>query len=194
MCHRKPAEAPAVSAARMPASSRSSDRQITANVAAAIVQTPAASPSTPSVKFRTFITATIPISVSGAASEPRSTAPTNGSVKFSTVTFACTGTSAAANWPASLSRRGQLEDVVERADRRDDRGADQDPAHLLRVRQEQRARHEHADEDRETAEARGRHLVQVALAGLRHGAHARGDPGCQRCQDERHDGGHNERQ
>ena len=55
-------------------------------------------------------------------------------------------------------------------------------------------RDEHADEDRETAEARCRHHVQVAFAGLRDGAHARGDPGCQRCQDERHDGGHNERQ
>ena len=34
-------------------------------VAAAMVQTPAARPSTPSVKFTTFITATIPMSVSG---------------------------------------------------------------------------------------------------------------------------------
>ena len=36
-----------------------------ANVAAAIVQTPAARPSAPSVKLTTFITATIPSSVSG---------------------------------------------------------------------------------------------------------------------------------
>ena len=45
---------------------------MTANVAAAIVHTPAARPSTPSVKFTTFITATIPNSVSGIPQSPRS--------------------------------------------------------------------------------------------------------------------------
>ena len=65
LCQRKPIDAPAVRAARTPAASRSSDRAISANVAAAIVHTPAASPSAPSVKFTTFMTATIPTSVSG---------------------------------------------------------------------------------------------------------------------------------
>ena len=64
LCQRKPSAAPAVSAARTPAASRSSESAITAKVAAAIVHTPAASPSAPSVKFTTFITATIPTSVS----------------------------------------------------------------------------------------------------------------------------------
>ena len=62
LCQRKPTDAPAVSAASTAASSRLSESAITANVAAAIVQTPAASPSAPSVKFTTFITATIPTS------------------------------------------------------------------------------------------------------------------------------------
>jgi hypothetical protein len=44
---------------------RSSDSAITAKVSAAIVHTPAARPSTPSMKFTMFITATIPITVSG---------------------------------------------------------------------------------------------------------------------------------
>ena len=65
LCHRKPTAAPAVSAASMPAASRSSDSAMIANVPAAIVHTPAARPSAPSVKLTTFITATIPSSVSG---------------------------------------------------------------------------------------------------------------------------------
>ena len=66
MCQRKPIAAPAVSAARMAASRRSeNDSAMIANVAAAIVQTPAARPSAPSVKLTMFATATIPISVSG---------------------------------------------------------------------------------------------------------------------------------
>ena len=56
-----------------------------ANVAAAIVHTPAARPSAPSVKFTMFITATMPTSVS--ALPPVSPGPigsTNGSVTWST--------------------------------------------------------------------------------------------------------------
>ena len=64
LCQRKPTDAPAVSAASTPASSRSSDSAMIAKVAAAIVHTPAARPSAPSVKFTTFITATMPTSVS----------------------------------------------------------------------------------------------------------------------------------
>ena len=62
---RKPSAAPAVSAARTPAALRSSESAITARAIAAIVQTPAASPSTPSMKLITLTTATIPITVSG---------------------------------------------------------------------------------------------------------------------------------
>ena len=103
LCQRKPTAAPAVSAASIPAKGRSSDSAITANVAAAIVHTPAARPSAPSVKFTTFITATIPTSVSGLPQSFRSSGSTNGSVTFSTHTPEATGIAAAANWPASLT-------------------------------------------------------------------------------------------
>ena len=99
---RKPTHAPAIAAASTPASTRSSERAITAKVIAAIVHTPAARPSTPSVKFTTFITATRPSSVSGMPQLPRSSGSTNGSVMFSTRTSANTGIAAAANWPGEL--------------------------------------------------------------------------------------------
>ena len=65
LCQRKPTAAPAVSAARIAASTRGKERAITAKVAAAMVHTPAARPSAPSVKLTTLITATIPSRVSG---------------------------------------------------------------------------------------------------------------------------------
>ena len=87
LCQRKPTDAPAVSAARTPASSRSSDSAMIANVAAAIVHTPAARPSAPSVKFTTFITATIPTSVSALPAVSLSPIGSkNGSVTWSTNT------------------------------------------------------------------------------------------------------------
>ena len=92
-----------MSAARTPANGRSSDSAITANVPAAIVHTPAARPSAPSVKFTTFITATMPTSVSALPQSFRSSGSTNGSVTFSTQTPAATGIAAAANCPASFT-------------------------------------------------------------------------------------------
>ena len=62
---RKPSAAPAVSAAKTPAELRSSESAIVARVTAAIAQTPAASPSTPSRKLITLTTATMPRIVSG---------------------------------------------------------------------------------------------------------------------------------
>ena len=104
LCHRKPTDAPAVSAARTPASSLPSESAMIANVAAAIVQTPAARPSAPSVKFTTFITATIPTSVSALPTVSlRPIGSKNGSVRWSTYTPADTGIAAAANCPASLT-------------------------------------------------------------------------------------------
>ena len=100
---RNPTDAPATAAASTAASSRSSDSAMIAKVAAAIVHTPAARPSTPSVKFTTFITATIPTSVSGMPQLPRSSGSTNGSVMFSTRTSENTTIAAAANWPASFT-------------------------------------------------------------------------------------------
>jgi hypothetical protein len=62
---RKPSEEPAVIAASTPASVRSSDSAMIASVAAAIAQTPEASPSVPSMKLITLMIATIPITVNG---------------------------------------------------------------------------------------------------------------------------------
>ena len=56
------------------------------NAAAEIAHTPAASPSTPSEKLTTFISATSPSTVSGPPRCCRSTWWTNGSVKLSTLT------------------------------------------------------------------------------------------------------------
>jgi hypothetical protein len=79
-----------------------------ANVAAEIVHTPAARPSTPSVKLRTFITATIPNTVSAAPpTSPSSMVPTSGIEISSTVTPESTGTSAAATWPRSFTAGGR---------------------------------------------------------------------------------------
>ncbi len=72
------------------------------------MHTPAARPSTPSVKLTTFITATIasPVTIAPPVA-PRSTAPTNGSVNDSTRTPAATGMAAAAIWPASFTAGGR---------------------------------------------------------------------------------------
>jgi len=78
------------------------------NVAPEIVHTPAASPSTPSVKFTTFMTATIasPVRMPPPVAL-RSTNPTNGSVNVSTRTPAATGMAAAAICPASFAAGGR---------------------------------------------------------------------------------------
>ena len=57
---RKPSAAPAVIAARTPAWSRSRSKAMIEKVIALIAQTPAASPSTPSERLTTFMTATRP--------------------------------------------------------------------------------------------------------------------------------------
>ena len=117
---RKPSEAPAVTAASTPAELRSRDRAMTVSAAAEIRQTPAASPSTPSIRLITLATATIPKTVStwprsmapmpgGSKSwtEPGSTRPRKGSVKLSTVTPEATGMIAAAICPSSLRPAGR---------------------------------------------------------------------------------------
>ena len=58
-------EAPAVSAASTPAAFRSSESAITAKVTPEIAQTPAARPSTPSMKLIMLMIATMPITVAG---------------------------------------------------------------------------------------------------------------------------------
>ena len=99
---RKPSAAPAVIAARMPAVLRPRSNAMIENATAEIAHTPAASPSTPSEKFTTFISATSPSAVTGAPRSPISTRCTNGNVNASTVTPDVTSTTAAATCPASL--------------------------------------------------------------------------------------------
>ena len=76
-------------------------------VIALIAQTPAASPSAPSDRLTTFITATRPATVSGPPASPKLTAPTKGSVMLVTSTPAATGIAAATIWPASLTPGGR---------------------------------------------------------------------------------------
>src|SRR5947209_19686618 len=99
--------APAVISASTPAAvygSRPNDNAIAPNVSAAIVQTPAASPSTPSMKLTMFITATIPITVSPYANGgDRSRRPVKGTSVNVTRTPATTGTTAASVGPSSLN-------------------------------------------------------------------------------------------
>ena len=80
-----------------------SESAMIAKVAAEMVHTPAARPSTPSVKFTTFMTATSPSRVSGIPQSPKLSGSTNGTVTCSTRTPARTGTSPATICPASLT-------------------------------------------------------------------------------------------
>jgi hypothetical protein len=80
--------------------------------AAMIVQTPAASPSTPSEKFTTFIIATSPITVStGPAfvtpALGNASVPMNGSVIALTATPKCTTITAATSCPPSFTKGGR---------------------------------------------------------------------------------------
>ena len=103
------------------------------SVPAEITQTPAASPSTPSIRLITLITATMPTIVSTwprwtsptsgrskSSTLRRSTPPMNGSVNTLALTPLKTGI-AAARLPGELRQRRQLEDVVEHPDDRDHR-------------------------------------------------------------------------
>ena len=97
--------APATIAERMAASTFPSDSARIANVMPEIAQTPDASPSMPSRKLTMFITATIQTIVSGTPIHGgRSTAPTNGNVKWSIQTPNAVGIAAASTCPANLGR------------------------------------------------------------------------------------------
>ena len=77
------------------------------NATAEIAQTPAARPSTPSLRLTTFMTATSPSTVSGPPRSPKSTAPRNGRVMLRTTTPALTRISEATIWPISLTPGGR---------------------------------------------------------------------------------------
>ena len=96
--------APATIAERTAASTFPSESEITAKVTPEIAQTPEARPSIPSRKLTMFITATIQMIVSGTPIHGgTSTAPRNGSVKWSIQTPNAVGIAAASTWPASFT-------------------------------------------------------------------------------------------
>jgi len=111
LCSRKPSAAPAVIAASTPGCWRPRSKAITVIAPAMIVQTPAASPSTPSEKFTTFIIATSPSTVStGPAfvtpALGNASVPMNGSVIALTATPKCTTITADTTCPASFTTGG----------------------------------------------------------------------------------------
>ena len=96
LCRRKPTQAPATIADRTAASTLPSESAITAKVTPAMAQTPDASPSMPSRKLTMFMTATIQRIVTGTPIQGgTSTAPRNGSVKWSIQTPNAVGIAAA---------------------------------------------------------------------------------------------------
>ena len=141
-----------------------------AKVIALIAQTPAASPSAPSDRLTTFITATRPATVSGPPASPKLTAPTKGSVMLVTSTPAATGIVAATIWPASLTAGGRSK----RSSRAPTSAMTTAPARIPLKRsavapaevEEQGGAHEHAAEHRQPAEQRRRPGAQPALLGL----------------------------
>ena len=156
------------------------------NATAEIAHTPAARPSTPSEKFTTFISTTSPSTVTGPPRSPSSTRCTNGSVNVSTFTPEVTSTTAAAICPASLISRVQVEDVVERADDRDQRRGGEDALGALVVGQEDQPRDERAAEDREPAEQRRRLAREPALLDVVDRADPAREARRERCQRGRH--------
>ena len=125
-----------------------------ANAAAAIAHTPAASPSMPSLKLTMFISSTSASTVSGSPKPPSSTRCRNGNVNASTLTPLVTSTTAAAICPTSLIAGCRSNDVVERADDRDQRRRRKNAFSALVVGQEQQPGDERAAEDRQAAEQR----------------------------------------
>ena len=97
-----------------------------------------------------------------------------GSVKWSIQTPNMGGIDAASELAGELRRRREAAEVVDRADHRRDRGAQQHAAALAREIEESERRNEDAEEDREPAEPRDRASVEPARVGLVDGAeHAR---------------------
>ena len=100
---RKAAQAPARAAAMIAGSARPREAARMAKVVAPRPVMPAARPSIPSMKLIMFTRATNQSTVSGYWAGPRSPTPRNGSVMWSIVRPAATGTAAHATWPASFS-------------------------------------------------------------------------------------------
>ena len=113
-----------------------------------------------------FMIATIQMIVSGTPTDAGSAwMPRNGNVKRSTQTPNHVGTAAASICPRELLEPAQPAEVVDRADRDGDRGAEQQPARVAAERQKRERRHEDPEEEREPAEPRDRRAVEPPAAG-----------------------------
>ena len=166
-----------------------------ANVAAAIVHTPAARPSAPSVKFTTFITATIPTSVSAL---PQSSEVERVDERQRHVLDPDAGGNRdrrGRELARELDRRVQpvRAPVVDRADEGDGERAADDAARLAVPREEDERRDHHGGEDREAAEPGHGPIVQVAVARVVQHAQPSREPGDRRSGDEGDQRGDEER-
>ena len=104
---RKPMQAPASAATTSAGCTRPSESASTQNVPDEIAPMPAARPSMPSMKLRTFISPTIQTIVSGYCNTPVENGERKGSVTWSMLTPAATGTAATPIWAASLAATGR---------------------------------------------------------------------------------------
>ena len=144
--------------------------------AAEIAQTPAASPSMPSEKLTTFISATSPSSVTRAAelaqvhvADERQRERVDGARRR--------GRGSAPPRPGrAASRPAEVADVVDRPHDRDQRGAARIASRALVVGHEQQPGDERAGEDREAAEQRRRVARQPAILELVDRADAAREP------------------
>ena len=117
-------------------------------------QTPAARPSSPSRKLTMFMIATIQRTDSGIPTQSGSSwMPRNGNVKRCDPDAEADRDRGRSDLAAELLPPAQPAEVVDRADRRRDRGAEQEPAHLAREVEERERRDEDPEEEREAAEA-----------------------------------------
>ena len=111
-----------------------------------------------------FITATIPITVTGTPTQVgTSCTPMNGNVNRVHPDAEPGRDRRASTWPPSFCHQRQAAEVVDRADRRRHGGAEQDAAQLAAERQERERRDEDAEEQREPAEPRDARAFPLAL-------------------------------
>ena len=119
-----------------------------------------------------FITATIPSTVTGTPTHARHLVDADDRERERVDVHAEPGRDRGReHLAAELLPPVQDAEVVDRADRRRDGGAEQDAAQVAAERQERERRNEHAEEEREPAEARDRRRGRAPLpAAARSGA------------------------
>ena len=108
----------------------------------------------------------------------RSTAPTNGNVKWSIQTPNAVGDRGREDLARELRQRASPRKSSTAPDDARDRGAEQDAAHLAREVEERERRDEDPEEDRQPTEPRDRPLVEPAR--VRAGRRRRGGAPCRR--------------